>query len=91
MCESNRALAMHPCACVRACARANARRAKRELTGKIKVNADKHERNAVQGRKQEIKAQFKDEDGTGTREGILDPGQACTFEFVRQHTDTPEQ
>jgi len=38
-----------------------------------------------------IKAQFKDEQGTGARENVLDTGQACTFEFVRQHADSPEQ
>ena len=47
--------------------------------------------NEVPDSSYKIRAQFKDEDGTGTREGILDAGQACTFEFVRQHTDTPEQ
>jgi hypothetical protein len=38
-----------------------------------------------------IKAQFKDTEGTGTRENALGAGPACTFDFVRQQPDTQEQ
>jgi hypothetical protein len=39
-----------------------------------------------------IKAQFKDTQGTGTRENALGAGPACTFEFARQEKpDTTEQ
>jgi len=39
-----------------------------------------------------IKAQFKDTQGTGTRENALGAGPACTFDFVRQEKpDAPEQ
>ena len=39
-----------------------------------------------------IKAQFKDTQGTGTRESALGAGPACTFDFVRQEKpDATEQ